>query len=337
MEKTKIMGKIISKKTAQSHARTFRQPINLEKNSTDTDLTVFSQNEYIDKKVDEITGVQCPNYESLVVEGFKYPSDKHNQYVSKMQKLFNSNHKLIQKFKGKSFNLANWNLSEDVHGELTIKHTTQQKVRFSFENKLGEKNNIHNLVFNNIYGGLTYVVFDFKNKEIYLDVEDIDIEETINDKDLELLKNIIKEPGKESYDLNNIDAYLDSQVSARNPKIQRIFRRELLEEFECKCAICDVNIEALLVASHIIPYSKCEEVKQMIDSKNGLLLCSLHDALFDKGYISFDEYGKIEFAHNDFLPKEMYSTLNINENFRLSERALKGRKLYLKKHNVLGK
>ena len=48
----------------------------------------------------------------------------------------------------------------------------------------------------------------------------------------------------------------------------------------------------VLIASHIKPYSKSED-DEKFDSNNGLLLSKNMDSLFDLGYITFDDDGKI--------------------------------------------
>ncbi|MGX7595606.1 phage lytic cycle repressor MrpR family protein [Planococcus plakortidis] len=72
---------------------------------------------------------------------------------------------------------------------------------------------------------------------------------------------------------------------------QSTFKKALLN-IEKKCRLCDVSDERFLVASHIKPWSQSNH-QERLDVNNGLLLCPNHDALFDKGYVSFDELGKI--------------------------------------------
>ena len=69
------------------------------------------------------------------------------------------------------------------------------------------------------------------------------------------------------------------------------FRKLLLSKYS-KCHICGVNIKDCLIASHIKPWRDADD-EEKIDPDNGLLLCPNHDKLFDSGYISFDENGKI--------------------------------------------
>lgn len=47
-----------------------------------------------------------------------------------------------------------------------------------------------------------------------------------------------------------------------------------------------------MIASHIKPWRDCAS-EERLDFENGLLLCPNHDALFDKGMISFAENGQI--------------------------------------------
>lgn len=65
------------------------------------------------------------------------------------------------------------------------------------------------------------------------------------------------------------------------------YRKKLLED--CMfCPITDVNDERLLVASHIKPWAKCNDVEK-IDPNNGFMFTPTYDKLFDRGFISFDD------------------------------------------------
>ncbi len=58
------------------------------------------------------------------------------------------------------------------------------------------------------------------------------------------------------------------------------------------CAVSGYPNCKFLVASHIKPWSKCSS-RERIDPFNGLLLLPNLDKVFDLGYISFEESGKI--------------------------------------------
>ncbi|MDG4850807.1 HNH endonuclease [Peribacillus frigoritolerans] len=107
---------------------------------------------------------------------------------------------------------------------------------------------------------------------------------------------------------------------------QSIFKKALLA-VEKKCRLCGVSDERFLVASHIKPWSQSKS-QERLDFNNGLLLCPNHDALFDKGYISFDDDGTILIS--DGLDTETNVFLNINENMYIDIN--EGQRMYMKWH-----
>lgn len=68
---------------------------------------------------------------------------------------------------------------------------------------------------------------------------------------------------------------------------QDTLRDILLDLYGGCCALCQVTVESLLRASHIVPWAK--DPKARLDPSNAVLLCLTHDGLFDSGYISFDD------------------------------------------------
>lgn len=72
---------------------------------------------------------------------------------------------------------------------------------------------------------------------------------------------------------------------------QGAFRKKLIKHWgECSATGCS-QID-ILKASHIKPWSESNN-SERLDVYNGLLLSPNVDALFDKGYVSFDDEGKI--------------------------------------------
>lgn len=65
---------------------------------------------------------------------------------------------------------------------------------------------------------------------------------------------------------------------------QNFFRSAVLASYDEKCCITGLNIPALLIASHIKPWSK--DVKNRVNPSNGLCLYALHDRAFDQGFIT---------------------------------------------------
>ncbi len=94
---------------------------------------------------------------------------------------------------------------------------------------------------------------------------------------------------------------------------QGYFRERLLYKYK-KCCLCSVEHREILRASHIKPWSKSIPDEQC-DVENGLLLCTNHDSLFDKGFISFDDNGNILISER-LSENEKYD-MNINTSMRI--------------------
>ena len=82
----------------------------------------------------------------------------------------------------------------------------------------------------------------------------------------------------------------DAVVKARRG--QGKFRRNL-ESIERQCRVTGVTDQRLLRASHIKPWRSCENNHERLDGYNGLLLAPHIDHLFDHGYISFEDNGRL--------------------------------------------
>lgn len=68
------------------------------------------------------------------------------------------------------------------------------------------------------------------------------------------------------------------------------FRRRVLGAYEHRCAMCAIQLE-LIDAAHIIPVAASTSTDE---TTNGIALCKLHHAAFDRNLISFDEQYRIE-------------------------------------------
>lgn len=73
---------------------------------------------------------------------------------------------------------------------------------------------------------------------------------------------------------------------------QLVFRRSLLEAYECRCSFCGLSFESALEAAHIVAWNDCTQA-QRIDPRNGLLLCANHHRLFDRGAITISRSFKV--------------------------------------------
>ena len=94
----------------------------------------------------------------------------------------------------------------------------------------------------------------------------------------------------------DMDAYLEKSWGSISTK--KLAQNLNVTEAAVKNKACKMGLGSMLsnkdflIASHIKPWSKCKS-NQKLDVNNGLLLCPNHDRLFDEGWISFDEIGKI--------------------------------------------
>lgn len=68
---------------------------------------------------------------------------------------------------------------------------------------------------------------------------------------------------------------------------QSVFRQMVLSNYTTKCAITGIDLPELLLASHIIPWSKNEEHR--LNPENGICLSALYDKAFDKGIIGINQ------------------------------------------------
>lgn len=141
------------------------------------------------------------------------------------------------------------------------------------------------------------------------------------------LDNEIEEVQKLEEALSNLNETEREQViKARIGQGQ--FKKELME-MSPKCKICGLKYKELLIASHIKPW-KHSSNKERKDVFNGFLLCPSHDALFDKGYITFDSNGKIVIS--EYINEESLSLMNISKEIKIELH--ENNKEYLKWHRT---
>lgn len=92
------------------------------------------------------------------------------------------------------------------------------------------------------------------------------------------------------------------------------FRDQLIERWK-SCSVTNFGPKAVLVASHIIPWWKCESNEERLDVNNGLLLTPNIDKLFDRGLVTFDQDGRIRLSPN--LNAAEAANLGVHDALRL--------------------
>lgn len=88
---------------------------------------------------------------------------------------------------------------------------------------------------------------------------------------------------------------------------QSVFRQMVLSNYNNKCAITGIDIPELLLASHIIPWSKNEEHR--LNPENGICFSALYDKAFDTGLIGINTNHEIIFS--DAIKKKKESEFYI--------------------------
>jgi len=117
---------------------------------------------------------------------------------------------------------------------------------------------------------------------------------------------------------DDIEEYLHSNIKTESKNIvysrlgQGLFREKLINYWG-KCPITSILNTELLVASHIKPWSLCND-NERLDLFNGILFSPNIDKLFDKGYISFSNSGEILISIN----LEEYEKFGIDKDIKIS-------------------
>ncbi|MBB5063941.1 HNH endonuclease [Granulicella mallensis] len=115
--------------------------------------------------------------------------------------------------------------------------------------------------------------------------------------DLEVWENHIEKTIQEEPDLSETER--ESLVIARRG--QGLYKQRVMQ-IESKCRITKVDNPAHLRASHCKPWRDCVSNEERLDGENGLLLTPSIDHLFDRGFISFENTGRLIIAPVAHLP-----------------------------------
>ncbi len=87
---------------------------------------------------------------------------------------------------------------------------------------------------------------------------------------------------------------------------QNFFRRAVLSSYQGRCCMSGLSEPRLLVASHIVPWSK--DKANRLNPSNGLCLSAIHDRAFDKGLITLTDEFKIVVSKELKRKKEPFVT-----------------------------
>ncbi|TCW64256.1 HNH endonuclease signature motif containing protein [Burkholderia sp. SRS-25] len=110
---------------------------------------------------------------------------------------------------------------------------------------------------------------------------------------------------------------------------QQRFRHALFLRWKGACAVTGIEEPLLLRASHIKPYKDSTAI-ECISAHNGLLLTAGLDALFDKGFITFDERGKL--LRSASLTRETATAFGLRAGMRLTDALSDDAEEYMQHH-----
>lgn len=96
---------------------------------------------------------------------------------------------------------------------------------------------------------------------------------------------------------------------------QNLFRSALLDYWQGRCCVTGLAVPELLRASHIKPWAACESDNERLDVFNGLLLAPHVDALFDGGWASFSDDGRVLLSNA--LPVDALTKLGVDQNWAI--------------------
>lgn len=106
--------------------------------------------------------------------------------------------------------------------------------------------------------------------------------------DLEIWESHLEQQIGDDTDLS--DTERESLIISRRG--QGLFKQRVMQ-IESKCRITNVENPAHLRASHCKPWRDCVNNQERLDGENGLLLTPTIDHLFDRGFISFEDSGRV--------------------------------------------
>ncbi|WP_274308935.1 HNH endonuclease [Solibacillus daqui] len=146
-----------------------------------------------------------------------------------------------------------------------------------------------------------------------------------NEEQLEFAIGLIAQ--KERNTLAPILIETEAEAKVKIRRGQQKFKKQLTPLWDHHCALCGIELPELLKASHSKPWKDSTD-EERLDPYNGILLCSNHDTLYDRGYIAFDGTGKIHISPE--LAKADYSKYGIHEKMRVNR--VEENKKYFKWH-----
>ena len=192
-------------------------------------------------------------------------------------------------------------------------------------------------------GRLKYVEYiEGTSKPVHLIFQNIDYQDDTENKDL--LDVYFWKPdkigGSSQFKITNRETVSeDRKRKLKKPNItersglvtsrvgQGYYRQQIIEKWEGKCPVTQSELLKILISSHIVPWSECND-RERLDVENGILLSPNVDSLFDKHLISFSDNGQMIISER--LSGEELKKLGIPVGVTI--KVTEGMKKYLQRH-----
>jgi len=110
---------------------------------------------------------------------------------------------------------------------------------------------------------------------------------------------------------------------------QGYYRQQIIEKWDGKCPITGIDIKPILISSHIVRWSECND-EERLDVDNGILLSPIFDSLFDRHLISFKDTGELLISTK--ISKENLTRMGVSRDIRIN--VSDGMKKYLRVHRA---
>ena len=119
----------------------------------------------------------------------------------------------------------------------------------------------------------------------------------------------------------------EAEAKVKVRKGEQKFKAALAPIWDHKCALCGIELPELLRASYAKPW-KDATAEERLDPYNGVLLCSNHATLYERGFIAFDGTGRIHISPS--IPSSDYGKYGIHAKMRINRE--EQHKVYIKWH-----
>lgn len=95
-------------------------------------------------------------------------------------------------------------------------------------------------------------------------------------------------------EIDNLKVGKDVNRIVKSRVNQSFFRKVVMQIYSNKCAVSNIDLPELLIASHIIPWSSNEN--ERLNPSNGICLSPLYDKVFDRGLMTLTDNLEIRFS-----------------------------------------